>query len=178
MRRKNNTIAGRAGRTLAAGLFLLLALLGPATCCFAEVDNKGVKPSMLLADLFGEEEDNFVYIREGRPDPFMPYKEAEEVVVEKKAEVVEEEELTGMRKFEPGQLTLVAIVFGTAEPVAMVQDSTNKGYAIRRGTKIGRHGVVVDIVPNQVIIQKTTVTMAGDKRYSKVKMVLKKEGDQ
>jgi type IV pilus assembly protein PilP len=176
MRRKNKSIVGKYA-PLAAGLFLLPVLLGPATYCFAEVENDGANPSVLLEDLFGEKVDDFVYIREGRPDPFMPYKEAEEVVVEKKKEVVEEE-LTGMRQFEPGQLTLVAIVFGTAEPVAMVQDSTNKGYAIRKGTKIGRHGVVEDIIPNQVIIRKTTVTMAGDKRYSKVKMVLKKEGDQ
>lgn len=173
-RRKSKNII--IASILLTAILLLLALVSSG---LAETGSEREKVSALLKDLFGDEIDKFVYIREGRPDPFMPYKEKEApvVAVDKKEEVVEEE-LTGMRQFEPGQLTLVAIVLGTNEPLAMVQDSTNKGYAIRRGTRIGRFGVVEDIIPNQVIIKNATITMAGDKRYSKVKMVLKKEGDE
>ena len=63
--------------------------------------------------------------------------------------------LTGMQLFEPGQLTLVALLKTESEDIAMVQDFTGKGYVITEGTKIGKRGVVKDIAPNTVIIEET-----------------------
>ena len=53
----------------------------------------------MAAILFREADDSFVYKRERRTDPFVPF--VRERVVATKTPV---EELTGMRKFEPGQL--------------------------------------------------------------------------
>lgn len=152
-------------RVLLATVFIL-AVTGAAVC-FAESESaeQQLFPDMGLED--------YVYQREGRVDPFVPF------VSEKVAKIdIKKEELTGMRRFEPGQLRVVAIVFVDGSPVAMVEDSMGIGYSIRVGDEIGRTGVVENIVPNQVIVKKYSYTMAGDKRYSTVPMLLKKEGEE
>ena len=123
--------------------------------------------------LFQEEEDAFVYKREGRNDPFVPF--VQERVVSTEVPV---EELTGMRKFEPGQLSVVAIVMSPMDKFAMVQDSNNQGYIIREGILLGRTGVIEAIVPNKVIVKNYTYNLAGDKIYKTVEMVLKQEGEK
>lgn len=119
--------------------------------------------------------DTFLYRRIGRSDPFMPFVKEKVVTSELEAE---EEELVGMRKFEPGQLTLVAIVFAGNSPLAMVQDSVGKGYMIKTGTEIGRAGVVEKISANLVTIKQRYRSSAGDERYKIVEMLLNKEGEQ
>ena len=123
--------------------------------------------------LFQEEEDAFFYKREGRNDPFVPF--VQERVVSTEIPV---EELTGMRKFEPGQLSVVAIVMSPMDKFAMVQDSNNQGYIIREGILLGRTGVIEAIVPNKVIVKNYTYNLAGDKIYKTVEMVLKQEGEK
>ncbi len=115
----------------------------------------------------------FTYQIKNRPDPFMPF-----VTLEITQEVGASERLTGMRKFEPGQLSLVAIVFSDANPIAMVEDSAGKGYIIKRGTKIGRSGVVANIIPNEVIIKQLTSSLTKKKSYKTIQMVLRKEGEK
>jgi len=111
-----------------------------------------------------------------QPDPFVPF------ISEKAATVQEvpvgEEELTGMRRYEPGQLQLVAIIFSRNRPLAMVQDSSGKGYVIRRGTRIGRSGIVSDIIPNKVVIKQLVYSMTSEKKYKTVEMVIRKEGEK
>jgi type IV pilus assembly protein PilP len=94
-------------------------------------------------------------------------------------EIVESEEaLTGMQLFEPGQLQLVAIVFEKNAELAMVEDATGQGYAIRPGMKIGKKGIITTITPNQVIIEETSVTRSGKKLTKNIVMILKKEGEE
>ena len=127
----------------------------------------------MAAILFQGVDDSFVYKREGRSDPFVPF--IKEKVVATRTPV---EELTGMRKFEPGQLSVVAIVMSAADRFAMVQDSNNQGYVIREGLLLGRTGVVEAIVPNKVIVKNYTYNLAGDKIYKTVEMVLNQEGEK
>jgi type IV pilus assembly protein PilP len=127
----------------------------------------------MSAILFQGVDDSFVYKREGRADPFVPF--IKEKVIATKTPV---EELTGMRKFEPGQLSVVAIVMSPADRFAMVQDSNNQGYVIREGILLGRTGVVEAIVPNKVIVKNYTYNLAGDKIYKTVEMVLNQEGEK
>lgn len=124
--------------------------------------------------------DMFEYKLENRPDPFVPF------ITEKAAasnvdmdEIIDDgEPLTGMQLFEPGQLTLVAIVKKGQENIAMVQDFTGKGYVLFEGTKIGRRGVVRNFTPQSVIVEETAVTRAGKKTVTEVVMLLKKEGEK
>jgi type IV pilus assembly protein PilP len=127
----------------------------------------------MAAILFQEAEGAFVYIREGRSDPFVPFVQERVVATETPVE-----ELTGMRKFEPGQLSVVAVVMSPFDRFAMVQDSNNQGYIIREGILLGRTGVVEAIVPNKVIVKNYTYNLAGDKIYKTVEMVLKQEGEK
>jgi len=125
------------------------------------------------AILFQGAEDSFVYKREGRTDPFVPF--IKEKVTATRTPV---EELTGMRKYEPGQLAVVAIVMSATGKLAMVQDSNNQGYIIREGILLGRTGVVEAIEPNKVIVKNYTYNLAGDKIYKTVEMVLNSEGEK
>jgi hypothetical protein len=127
----------------------------------------------------GPPKKSFEYHLENRPDPFVPF------ITEKAAssnvnmdEIVDSgEPLTGMQLFEPGQLTVVALVKTEEEYLAMVQDFTGKGYTLSQGMKIGRHGVVKSFTPQSVIVEETTVTRAGKKSVTEVVMLLKKEGE-
>jgi hypothetical protein len=122
----------------------------------------------------------FEYKLENRPDPFVPF------ITEKAAtsnvdmdEVIESgEPLTGMQLFEPAQLTLVALIKKGSENMAMVQDSTGKGYVLSEGTKVGRRGIVKNFTPQSVIIEETAVTRAGKKTVTPFVMTLKKEGEK
>lgn len=89
----------------------------------------------------------------------------------------EDAPLTGMQLYEPGQLTLVAILFSGQEAIAMVEDSTGMGHTIKVKDKIGRRGEVKAIVPNTVVIEEATQTTSGSTRLTTTEMVLRKEGD-
>lgn len=128
-----------------------------------------------------EQSDTFEYVLEGRPDPFVPF------ITEKAAtpqldpnEIIDDngQELSGMQKFEPGQLTLVAVLKANSNKIAMVEDVTGKGYILHEGTPIGRRGVVTKIDPQQVLIVETARTRAGKDLKNTIIMRLKKEGEQ
>lgn len=117
----------------------------------------------------------FSYQVEDRADPFEPF--ISQRVLQEVAET-KPEELTGMRQFEPGQLTLVAIMFTGSSPMAMVEDSSHKGYIVRKGTKVGKSGIISKILPNQVIIKQLSYSMTQKKKYNTVEMTLRKEGEK
>ena len=118
----------------------------------------------------------FTYHLEGRSDPFTPFiSDKAEGTLNPNDIVENEEQLTGMQLFEPGQLTLVALVNTPDQKFAMVEDVSGKGYIIEEGTKIGRRGVVRSIIPNKVLIEETAMTRAGKKLTSDIVMVLRKE---
>ena len=161
---------------LSAAFLVITGLLGTSVFS-AEEKAEGQKElkftEKMAAILFQEADDPFIYKREGRSDPFQPF--IKEKVAVTKTPV---EELTGMRKFEPGQLKVVAIVIAAHDKFAMMQDSNNQGYIIREGILLGRTGVVEAIVPNKVIVKNYTYNLAGDKIYKTVEMVLNQEGEK
>ena len=123
--------------------------------------------------------DTFEYQLENRPDPFVPFitEEATTSNINMNEIVDEDILLKGMQLFEPGQLTLVALMKIDLEDIAMVEDFTGKGYVLTEGIKIGRRGVVKDIASNSIIIEETAFTRAGKKIINNIVMLLKKEGD-
>lgn len=137
-----------------------------------------ISSEALLRQILGPP-DTFVYHRANRPDPFLPFIK-QKVLQQDKGAVKEkpQKELPGMQRFEPGQLTLVAIVVMKPSPVAMAEDSAGKGYLLKEGMKIGRTGVIEKITPNKVIIRETTTTWDQKKLHSRVEMVLRKEGEK
>ena len=139
-----------------------------------------VEPAVPLLDTSGQDAHPFKYILEGRPDPFVPFitKKAATPKLNPNEIIDEDVELTGMRKFEPGQLNLVAVLETGKDKIAMVEDVTGKGYMLHEGTPIGRHGVVSQITLQQVVITETAHTRAGKTIKNTIVMRLNKEGEQ
>lgn len=120
--------------------------------------------------------DTYTYQREGRSDPFMPFLR-EKVVEQEMDPGISSGELVGMQKFEPGQLIVVGIIQNVNGPMAMVQDSTGKGYIISPGIKLGRSGIVDEITPNMILVKQQYLMTSGATRHRIVKMMLKREGE-
>jgi len=118
----------------------------------------------------------FNYNRE-RPDPFYPFL-SKEIIKAEKDEAKARAGLPGAQKFEPSQLLLVAIVATRNGFVAMVQDSAGAGYVLRKGTKIGEHGRVVQISKDKVIVEQSVKDVFGKKVVKKIEMMLNKEGEK
>ncbi|MBU1405791.1 MAG: pilus assembly protein PilP [Proteobacteria bacterium] len=169
----------------AKNFFLALALI--ACVCFlasgdsASAQNEPVTPSAAITDptqaletaLASGQAPPFIYNRE-RPDPFFPFLTQEIMKAEAKAKA----ELTGTQKYEPAQLTLVAIVSSKRGLLAMVQDSSGIGYVLRKGTKIGENGEVVQIAHDKVIIEQSLKTVTGERTSRTIEMTLSKEGEK
>ena len=139
----------------------------------------GKPPAQDLSVNEGEAAPIFNYQLEGRPDPFVPFIEPKIATKIDPNEIIDDDEiLTGMQLFEPGQLTLVAIMFAEGTKMAMVEDVTGKGDVINEGIPVGRRGVVSEIAQNQVIITEKARTRAGKELITTFVMRLNKEGDQ
>jgi type IV pilus assembly protein PilP len=155
----------------------LLLLVVATTCCAQETiiaSKEANSTQPVIAD-------PYTYTVEGRTDPFKPFisKKATTPAGRDPNEVIDEKaELTGMQLFEPGQLTLVGVLMTGTGELALVEDQTKKGYMLKRGTLIGRRGVVTLIDKQQVVITETAHTRAGKEISSTFIMRLKKEGDK
>lgn len=145
-------------------------------------DNGQTEPEETVPVEIKKSTADYTYQVEERPDPFTPFvrgRAKENTVPSAPDEIIEEPAtLTGMQLFEPGQLTLVALMMTGGETLAMVQDSTGRGYVVSEGTKIGRRGVITKITENRVLIEETAKTRSGKEIKNEIAMVLKKEGEE
>lgn len=91
----------------------------------------------------------YSYDAVNRRDPFKTY--FDELILEQE----EQENLTELQRFELDKLKLVAVVVGTATPMAMVQDPSGKGHTVKIGTLIGkRFGQVKHIRRGEIVVQE------------------------
>jgi type IV pilus assembly protein PilP len=91
----------------------------------------------------------YTYDAVNRRDPFKTY--FDELVLEER----EQENLTELQRFELDKLKLVAVVVGTATPMAMVQDPSGKGHTVKIGTLVGkRFGQVKHIRRGEIVVQE------------------------
>jgi type IV pilus assembly protein PilP len=107
-----------------------------------------------------------------RRDPFKTY--FDELNAE--ASVGGGEKLTELQKIDLDKLKLVAVLVGTATPMAMVEEPGGKGHTIKIGTLIGkRFGQVKHIRRGEVVVQEEFRDFTG-KRIPQLKE-LKLESD-
>lgn len=160
-----------------AFLFVNILIFNP-NACFAE-EHAGSNPTQVQGAK-ADSGNDFEYVLENRPDPFIPFitEKAAASTVDMNEIVDTSEPLSGMQLFEPGQLSLVALLKKERKNMAMVEDFTGKGYILLEGTKIGRRGMVKNITSNGVVIEETAVTRAGKEIITEIVMTLKKEGDE
>lgn len=80
-------------------------------------------------------------------DPFKPF------IVVAKVEVGEN--IPPLLKYDLSQLRVTGIVWGSMGNVAMVEDSSGKGYVVKKGDRIGRrNGVVVRIERDKIVVEE------------------------
>ena len=135
-----------------------------------------------IADNRKQERDgDFVYVIEGRTDPFRPFitpKAAQPAGLDPNEIIDEQKVLSGLQLLEPGQLTLVGILNDERGAIALVEDQTKKGYILKNGVAIGKRGVVSQIDNQQVTVTETSRTRAGQEITNTLIMKLNKEGDK
>jgi type IV pilus assembly protein PilP len=79
-------------------------------------------------------------------------------------------------RFDVDQLTLVAVVSGDANPLAMVQDPAGRGYFVRRNTRVGRQGgKVTQIMSDALVITEYFTTPDGKTTANPVTLAIKSE---
>jgi type IV pilus assembly protein PilP len=78
-------------------------------------------------------------------------------------------ERTPLQRYELGQLNLVAIIYDTEQPRAVVEDQAGLGYIVKVGTKIGVNGGVVRTIDQgRVLVQEESTDFFGERRSSEV----------
>jgi type IV pilus assembly protein PilP len=76
---------------------------------------------------------------------------------------------TPLQRYELGQLNLVAIIYDTGQPRAVVEDQAGLGYIVKVGTKIGVNGGVVRTIDRgRVLVQEESTDFFGERRSSEV----------
>lgn len=86
---------------------------------------------------------------------------------------------TPLEQYEIGTLKLVAVIYSTTNPRAMVEDASGLGYTIEVGTPIGRNGgVVKKIEPETIVIEEEFVDFYGERKKSDVVLKLQTEGEK
>jgi len=143
----------------------------PAPCLFATQATDSTIQNDTLSPAY-----EFQYTTEGRHDPFIPFLKVKSIHDD---ELVDDdgENLTGLRRFEPRQLTLVAILTSNGEQIAMAQDGAGIGYTLREGMKIGRRGVIERISDGAVQIRESAKTRAGKEIVQAITMRFNKDKD-
>ncbi|HEY1100106.1 MAG TPA: pilus assembly protein PilP [Myxococcota bacterium] len=82
---------------------------------------------------------------------------------------VDTSKLTELQKIELDKLKLVAVVVGTATPMAMVEDASGRGHTLKIGTLVGKRlGQVKHIRRGEVIVQEEFRDFTG-KRIPQLK---------
>lgn len=110
-------------------------------------------------------------------DPFIPFIKFNKKSSGQRAN----KPLLPLQRYKLSQLTLVAIIdAGKAGRWAMVQDSSGKGFTIKKGVAIGREGgTVKEILPDSLIIEQVKIDLLGEKKTKLIKIKLhpEKKGD-
>lgn len=79
-------------------------------------------------------------------------------------------------QFDLEQLTLVAVVSGDANPVAMLEDANKVGHIVRRNTKVGKQGgKVTQILRDCIEVTEFFMTPDGKKVPNRVQICVKKD---
>lgn len=127
---------------------------------------KELKDLMLTEQeaLYGDEQR--LYTRKGRVDPFEPFlrKPEPEGGEGKEAEIERRKPQTPLERIALSQLKLTAILQVPSEnqAMAMVEDPTGKGYIVKEGTYIGeKGGRVSQILEDRIIIREAYKDVFG-----------------
>jgi len=105
------------------------------------------------------EQEEARYDPQGSRDPFRP----------PTAGASTDDELTPLQRYQLGQLKLVAVIYDTRFPRAVVEDEAGLGYILQIGTPIGpNNGAVQAIEPGRVVVREETTDFYGEIQAAEV----------
>jgi type IV pilus assembly protein PilP len=142
-----------------------------ATACFTFGLGSGTAHAAddappVVATVAAEPADDTPYDPTGRRDPFRAPRTA--------APTATGEPQTPLERYQIGQLRLVAVIYDTQQPRAVVEDGEGLGYIVRLGTPIGPNGGTVrGIERGRVLISEDAVDFYGERHPSDVVMELR-----
>ena len=123
------------------------------------------------AEATPQEELSYTYNALNRRDPFKTY--FDEL---SQNEQSDQSNLTELQKIDLDKLKLVAVVVGTATPMAMVEDNSGRGHTVKIGTLIGKRlGQVKHIRRGEIVVQEEFRDFTG-KRIPQLKELKLDEG--
>ena len=97
----------------------------------------------------------------GKIDPFQPLFQ-DKPVLTKKSQLKKRQPQTPLERIDLSQLKLVGIILASSGNRALVEESTGKGYVIKKGTYIGiNSGKVVKIQKETVIVEEEFEDVSG-----------------
>ncbi len=146
----------------------------PSEKAVAKTDSGTAKPLDKKADIvfpdmsaFDKEVDKTIaaYDPKGRTDPFSPLfkDEPKPKPGVKPGDGKPGRILTPLEKLDLSQLKLVGIVRGLGGPRALIEETSGKGYIIKKGTFIGIHsGKVADIFDDKIVIDEEFEDYTGN----------------
>lgn len=105
-------------------------------------------------------QDDF-YDPTGRRDPFRP--------PQARAIAAAGGDRSPLQRYEIGQLKLVAVIYDTDSPRAVVEDEAGLGYIVKVGTEIGVNGGTVRAIDRgRILVEEQSVDFFGEARSSEV----------
>lgn len=117
-----------------------------------------------------KEETEYTYNPAGKADPFKPFIQLTPV-----RELTRKGPLTPLQKYDISQLKLVAIISTPEGNIALVEDSTEKGYFLKKGTEIGKNdGKVTKILKDRVVVEELYQDIFGETKSSEISLFLRK----
>ena len=164
-------------RNIIATSTLTVAVLVAATACGDDTDvsqpvvkkddgtGGGAKEGDAAAAEAPKQADlSYTYNAVNRRDPFKTY--FDEL---SQNEQTDQANLTELQKIDLDKLKLVAVVVGTATPMAMVEDPAGKGHTVKIGTLVGKRlGQVKHIRRGEIVVQEEFRDFTG-KRIPQLK---------
>lgn len=120
-----------------------------------------------LEDGFGVVDDRYAYAGTDLRDPFRSF------------QYLTDEETPGgygpLGDYELQQLSVVAVVWDTGKPRALVADPGGRSFIVHEGSLVGKHnGRVIHIGDNLVLVKETYVNFAGEQTTRDVEMRIRR----
>ncbi len=131
---------------------------------------KAVAEAKLDAASFAAVDFTFRYDERGKRDPFRSFKWEHLALAQK------HDAMRGpLEQFDVAQLSLVAVVWKTGSPKALVSDPSGHAYVVGAGSRIGKNrGRVVTIDDNLVLIKETYVDYLGHETTKDIEMRIRR----
>jgi type IV pilus assembly protein PilP len=115
-----------------------------------------------------KEKAEYIYNPAGKADPFKPFIQLTPIKTSPKSIPQ-----TPLQNYEVSQLKLVAIISTPEGNIALVEDSTGKGYFLKEGTWVGKNdGKVTKILIDRVIIEEIHQDISSPTKKNEIKLFL------